>query len=89
MRIFYFPMNNEFEKLVATIESRDCEIMYLKEQIELLLAENKRLHEIISKNSSNSSKPPSTDIGKKKKNNSRKETSRKCGGHYQIIHRRE
>lgn len=80
-------MNNESAKLVSIIESLQREVAGLKEenmklkgQILLLLAENKRLHAIISKDSSNSSKPPSTDIGKKQKNNSRQKTSRKCGG---------
>lgn len=42
--------------------------------------ENKRLKDIIYKNSANSSKPPSTDIGKKKKNNARGTTDKKPGG---------
>ena len=55
------------------------EVARLKEQITGLEAENKRLREIIDKNSSNSSKPPSSD-GFKKIFNSRESSGSKPGG---------
>jgi len=66
--------------LVGRVEVHSSEIIKLKEENTLLCEENKKLKDIIAKNSSNSSKPPSTDIGKKKKNNSRTHSGRKPGG---------
>ena len=66
--------------LIGRVEVHTLEIIKMKEENALLREENKRLKDIITKNSSNSSKPPSTDIGKKKKNNSRTNSGRKPGG---------
>ena len=66
-------------EIVTLKENHKKEIMTLNAKIEGLESENKKLKDIINKNSSNSSKPPSSD-GFKKIHNSREKTGKTVGG---------
>lgn len=80
---YYLKLIQEKDLLIAKqaaiIEELTAKVFTLEKQIKELILENKRLRDIISKNSSNSSKPPSSD-NIKKTSSLRERSSRKTGG---------
>ena len=72
--------NKLFKIEISTLKANhQKEISILHSRVESLESENKKLRDIINKDSSNSSKPPSSD-GFKKIHNSREKTNKRVGG---------
>jgi transposase len=67
----------EYQKTLDTLQ---VEIFRLSKENEELRKENKRLRDILNKNSSNSSKPPSSDINKPKPQSLREKSGKLPGG---------
>ncbi len=59
---YYIKLIQEKDLLIEELTNK---LISLEKQMKELVLDNKRLRDIISKNSSNSSKPPSSDYGKK------------------------
>jgi len=74
--------DNLLEKVLLELAEIKQELLEAKDTISYLKDENKRLNEIINKDSSNSSKPPSTNNGFKdsKKSSSSSKTKKHRGG---------
>ncbi len=68
---------NELQKIVDSLRA---EIIQLTKENEDLREENKKLRDILNKNSSNSSKPPSSDMNKPKPQSLREKSGKLPGG---------
>lgn len=73
---YYIKLIQEKDLLIEELTNK---LISLEKQFKELVLENKRLRDVISKNSSNSSKPPSSDYGKKT-SSLREKSSKKTGG---------